>query len=65
MIKIDDWILEDIKRIRKIPHEQRSQDESAYINLLTDYNQMVSQFNRKLKHMDLMNTRPGGSQKSL
>ncbi|MND81468.1 hypothetical protein D3C76_705290 [compost metagenome] len=47
MIKVEDWITEDIKRLRKIP--QKSPDEHAYLKLLVQYNVMVQQFNAKIQ----------------
>jgi hypothetical protein len=47
MITVEGWILDDIKRIRKIP--QKTQDEHAYLKLLVQYNVMVQQFNAKIQ----------------
>lgn len=51
MIKIEDWILEDIRRIRKIPQHDRSPYENGYLSLLWEYNNMVSEFNAKMRKL--------------
>lgn len=52
MFKIEEWVVDDIRRIRKIPKDSRSPDENEYIKLLYDYHSQVQEFNailRKLK----------------
>jgi hypothetical protein len=45
MIKIEEWILEDIRRIRKIPKADRSPDEHSYMKILMSYTKMVESHN--------------------
>ena len=51
MIKLEDWMHEDLKRIRSIQPPDRSLDEQSYLSLLVEYNHMISEFNRKLRKM--------------
>jgi hypothetical protein len=47
MIKVEEWITEDIVRLRRNP--QKTLDEIAYLKLLVQYNVMVQQFNAKIQ----------------
>lgn len=51
LIKVEDWILEDIRRIRKIPQPSRSPDEHSYLKLLSEYSNKVQEFNIMLRRL--------------
>ena len=51
MIKLEEWMHEDLKRIRAIQPPDRSLDEQSYLMLLVEYNHMIGEFNRKLRKM--------------
>ena len=44
-IKVEEWILEDIRRIRKIPKVDRSMNENSYMKVLASYVKMVESHN--------------------